>query len=791
MRFTLLLLILLTQLPAFAQQNITLRGATVDSRGEPLIYTEIGLYTTEDTTAVMEVLADEKGAFELAPKPGSYLLMVKYFGFKDYYKLINITDQHVDLGKLTLEDTFDELEGVSLEAQKDVMEFKMDKRIYNVGSDISNIGTNASEMLENIPSVAVDAEGNVSLRGNQSVRILIDGKYSGFASTADALKQLQTDRIEKVEIITNASARYDAEGDAGIINIVLKKDRKDGLNGSVNLRTGYNPMYGGGFNFNYRKNKFNYYIGFNINKDQSPATSTTYQRLRSEDTSFTYRQLYNHERNKYRNDGTFGVDYDINDQNTLSASFNFRSGIGNNFYDRVYENLDDNDQVLSRDTRLEDNEELEDLLEGTLSFRRKLNKKGGEWNTEFKIFRDQDFERSDFTETSTGYTEVKKERSNAFVTEQYALLQSDYIYPIGNDGKVEMGFRSQWRNMNNDFGFSRQVGNEWETPAQFNDNFDYDEKVHAAYLMGANTYGKLGMQVGLRAELSDITTTQASESEANRKNYLNFFPSAAFSYKLSDASTLQLSYSRRIRRPGQWDLMPFMKFGDNREMRVGNPDINPELTNSLEAGWMQYFKNGSLLSSVYYKKTTDKIERLAMVGTDGIIYRVPMNISDRDAMGLELNGNYSPKNWLRFTTGFNFFREVVSGVYEGQSFNVDNLSWSNRTALNITFPYEVKFQISANYRAPSVNPQGRSLAIFHSDAGISKDFWKKNATIAFNVRDIFNSRRWKRETNTETIYAISDFQWRPRSFRLTFTYRFNQSRKDAKSQVYEVQDMEE
>jgi hypothetical protein len=316
--------------------------------------------------------------------------------------------------------------------------------------------------------------------------------------------------------------------------------------------------------------------------------------------------------------------------------------------------------------------------------------------------------------------------------------------------------------------------------------------VYAAYLMGENTFGKLGIQLGLRAELSDITTKQKSLLTPNNKNYLNFFPSAAISYKVTEMSTLQLSYSKRIHRPGQWDLMPFMKFGDNREMRVGNPNINPEYTNVIEAGWMQYFKAGSLLSSVYYRNTTDKIERMAEVGIDGIIYKIPMNIASRDAMGLELNGNYNPKNWLRFATGFNFFREKVSGEYQNQVFNVENFTWTNRTSVNITLPYKIRFQTSANYRAPSVNPQGKTLAMFHGDLGLSKDFWKNNATIGLNILDVLNSRRWKNQVHTATIYSVSDFQWRPRSIRLTFTYRFNQPNREMKqnNNSFENRDME-
>lgn len=778
--FTILLLSHFT----FGQHAGTLSGKVVNDQNQPVGYSDVRVYQKNtDTTFITGGLTNEEGIFSFELKKGEYWLTIEYLGMDtDTFNFI-MPNENYDLGIQKLGRGIQALEGVEIVGQRSQLEFQIDKRVYNVGADLNNQGTTASEMLENIPSVTVDADGNVSLRGNQGVRILIDGKYSGFASSADALKQLQSDRIEKVEIITNTSARYDAEGDAGIINIILKKDNRNGFNGSANVRVGYYPDYGAGFSLNYRKNRLNLFLSYNVNYGINPSNSNTYSRLNSPDTAFTYRQIYNSERKKFRNDATLGLDYDLSARNTLSASLNIRSGVGDNFYDRVYENLNTGDELISRDTRYEYNTELEDLLEATIGHRMKLKKEGGEWKTEFKWFRDNDFERSRYSEISSLFVDSHYEKSNADVIEKYQLLQSDLVYPILNEGKFETGIRSQWRNMNNQFGFSEQSGTDWISPSRFNDVFNYDEQVHAAYLMGSNQFGKLGVQAGIRAEYTIIETIQESNSEAINKDYINFFPSLALSYKSSENQTFQLSYSKRIRRPGQWDLMPFMKFGDNRAMRVGNPDINPESTHVVEAGWMQYFSKGSLLSSIYYRRTTDKIERMSEVGSDGIIYTVPMNIASRDAGGIELNATYNPVNWLRFTSGFNFYKEVVSGTYQDEDFNTDNFSWTNRTTANVSLPAGIRMQLSSNYAAPSVHPQGKRRGIFFADLGMSKDIWNKNATIGLNVRDIFNSRRWSNETTTETLYSLTDFQWRPRSIRLVFTYRFNQSSREVEKNM--------
>lgn len=769
----LFILALSIALPSFGQ-NYKLSGSVQDPQNQPIGFAEVRVYQNTDSQFVNGNLTDEAGKYEIDLAPGNYWMTVEFLGLRTDTLQVNMPASSLELPIVTLGRDVQQLEGATIIGQRNPMEFQIDKRVYNVDADLNNQGTTASEMLENIPSVTVDAEGNVSLRGNQGVRILIDGKYSGFATSADALKQLQSDRIDRVEIITNASSRYDAEGDAGIINIILKKEQKNGFSGSANVRTGYFPDNGAGFNLNYRKNNWNFYLNYNINHNINPSNSTTYQRLHTSDTAFGYRQFYESERKKLRNSASFGVDYNFNDNHQISASINARTGNGNNFYDRVYDNLNEADVVLNTDTRLEYNRELEDMYEATLGYRMKLNREGGSWNTEFRFFHDQDFENSDYSEINSMWVDSHYEKSKAHIIERYYLAQSDLILPLSNTAKMETGIRSQTRTFNNDFGFSELLAGTWEAPSQWNDNFKYNEQVHAAYLMGSNQWDKLGIQAGIRAEYTIIETLRQSEAIPNSKDYIDFFPSVALSYQTSEMQTFQLNYSKRIRRPGQWELMPFMKFGDNKEMRIGNPDVDPEMTHSFEAGWMQYFTKGTLLSSVYYRRTNNKIERMSEVGSDGIVYRIPMNIANRDAVGVELNANYNVRNWFRLSSAFNFYKETINGNYQGEDFLTDNFSWSNRSTANFSFPKYWRIQVAANYQAPRVHPQGRTLAIFHSDLGVSKDLWGQKATLGLNVRDVFNSRRWRSETNTESITAVSDFQWRPRSIRLVFTYRFNQ-----------------
>lgn len=765
---------------AFAQeQSLLIKGIVKDDQGETLPYATITIHNPTDSIMISGVASQEDGSFELAVPAEQYLLQISFFGMDSKWMRLSQSAGTIELGTVKLETGGgDRLNDVVVVGYRDQMSLHIDKRVYNVGSDLSAQGGNATDMLQNIPSVSVDPEGNVSLRGSQAVRILIDGKISGFASSADALQQLQSDMIERVEIITNASARYEAEGEAGIINIILKKNVKRGFNGTATVRGGFYPDDGLGINANYRKNKLNLYGSANYNYRRVVGRSSTHQRLENADTAFIYEQGYKHVRKKNSVSVNAGMDYSIDTKNSLSFSLGYRQGLGRNEYDRSYDNSRINGDFVSRDERFEDQTEKENMIEATLGYSRKFNREGAEWKTSARWMHDKDFEDSDYDEYSSIAPDYIIERSNAHITQQLVLLQSDFIWPIKTTARLEAGVRAQVRDFDNKFGYSRLVNENWVANPRYNDRFNYEEQVYAAYLQGGNTYGKLGMQMGLRAEYSEVYTRQYSQAGDNSRSYLNFFPSLSLSYQQNKQQTYQLSYSRRIRRPGQWDLMPFMKFGDNRTMRVGNPNLDPELTDSYEAGMLNTWVKGSLLSSVYYRHTKDKFERISSAGADGVIYQTAMNIATRDAIGLELNANYSPTNKVRLSTGFNFFREEINGKLDNATFSYDNFSWSNRSSIGLFLPQRWRMQLSGNYEAPTVTAQGKRLSVYFMDFGMSKDIMKRKATIAFNVSDIFNSRKWRSTVNTPEIQSETMFQWRQRSARITFTYRFNQVARD-------------
>lgn len=774
-------------LPIFAQteNNATILLSLVDTTNTPILFSEVYLLSSKDSSVIAISSPDENGLVELTTVQDSYLLLIETEGFENKILPITLSSNRQDLGKIMLKPYVEltNLGEVVVVLEKNPMELKIDKRIYNVSADINNQGGTASDVLENIPSVTVDAEGNVSLRGNSNVRILIDGKLSGFASTADALKMLQADAIDRIEVITNASSRYDAEGDAGIINIILKKDQNKGFNAIINARTGYYHDHGLGVRLNYKKNKLNLYTDFNFNYSFFPGNSTTYQSLSNADTQMTYFQTYKHDREKLRFNFRIGADYQWNPKHNTSIDFSMRNGKGNNFIFRQYDNYADN-ILFNTDIRLEDQTEDEKLIETNINHVYNFNEKGS-WKNVVSYYFDRDYENSIYDEKSSQTGNEKSETSKAYIDNKVLQFQSDLIYPFSENGKVESGIRLQNRIFDNEYGYKMQVSpTEWETPTRFNDDVLYDETIFAAYLMGSEMFGNLGVQGGLRAEHTNVLTWLKSTPDKNKMTYWNFFPSAAISYKINDYNNIQLSLSRRIRRPGQWDLLPFMKFGDNREIRVGNPNLNPELTYSTELTWMRYLDRGSILASIYYKNTKDKIERIAEYGSDGIIYRLPLNIAGSEALGSELIFTYQITKWMRFNTNFNLYHFNIFGEYNGQNFDRSTFTWTNRSSVNFMLPYETKLQLTGQYEAPRINPQGKVLSVTWFDLALSKDVMNQKATIGFNVRDVLNTRIHRSITQTEEIYSESDFQWRPRSFMLTFTYRFNQTKKDERKESF-------
>src|SRR5690606_15025298 len=477
------------------------------------------------------------------------------------------------------------LDEIQISAERSQMELKLDKRVVNVGSDLTSTGTNVADLRDNIPSISVDVEGEVSLRGSQNVRILVDGKPSGLLgnNVADALRQLQSDMVERVEIITNPSARYDAEGEVGIINIVMKKESRQGFNGSIDLSAGDPARYGVGINFNLRRDWINLFLNGGLYYRKSPGEGSTFQRFNGPQGL----EIYESESDRYRsglsNRYQFGADFFLDDHNTITASGIYRFSDGENRTEINYRDLDQNLNILERSRRIDMEDEDGNDLETAINYTRTFDEEDRKLTADFKWLRNLDDEISDITESYLTSMEPDL-LQNSFNREgeENFLIQIDYVDPVGGEGMFEAGFKANIRDVSNDFQVTQlNQYNEWEILPEYDDNLTYFENIYAGYAIYGNKWNKISYQFGLRLEHSDITTRLENEGRDNNRRYTDLFPTAHFTYEANPSNQFQLSYSRRLSRPWFRMLLPFSNFSDSRSRRVGNPDLDPEYSHSI------------------------------------------------------------------------------------------------------------------------------------------------------------------------------------------------------------------
>jgi outer membrane receptor protein involved in Fe transport len=771
----------------WAQGTWMITGQIVDNNNAAIPYANAALYAAADSALIAGGVSNDDGNFSISANEGNYYLKITFLSFDE--KIIsNIALIHnLTLGKIQLQSRSQLLNAVTIQSEKSQLELYLDKRVFQVGKDLSNISGSAAEILDNVPSVTVDVEGNISLRGSQNVRILIDGRPSGLTgiSTADALRQLQGNLIESIEIITNPSARYDAEGEVGIINIILKKEKQKGVNGSFSVNGGYPHNYGASFNLNFRRSQLNFFSSYGINYRSNPGSGFSYQSFIQPDTTFFYHQKNQRTRSDLAHNLRAGLDYYFNDKNMLTGSILLRSSNGLNTSRNEYLDFDNNNALVRTVVRNEREEEPELNTELALNYRREYARKGQLLTADFKWIENIETEEATFNQIDYSLDSIGFERSRNTENERNALVQIDYIHPYREKGKMEAGFKSTLRVIDNDFIVERmdQENNVWNILPEYHNNLIYTENIHAAYFMIGNEIKRFSWQTGMRGELSDINVELAESNVVNFQNYFNIFPSAHLSYKFSANRTLQLSYSYRLSRPRFRDLMPFSNYSDNRAVFVGNPDLRPEYTNSIEAGYLINWESGSVLSSAYYRYRTGVVERIAIVDSVGFTRSHPVNLSSEDAYGLEFNFSWNPVKWWRLNTNANFYRAITEGTFNDQRFFSDTYTWTNRTTSRITVFRNWDFQTGFNYRAPRQTPQGMNRSLYFIDLGLSHDTFKGNGTLTFAVRDLLNSRKFRSEIYRpdEGYYSETNFQWRARQFLLTFTYRLNK-KKESRSQ---------
>lgn len=782
----LVVLIFLALFPSFAtaqeiqDKKYSVSGTVVNEKGDAVPYSNITLLKRSDSSQFFITASNDKGEFDFSILPGAWLLKVSFLSYNEELVPFTITSSNIAFGKIVLRTNTKTLNEVVVTSEKKLMELKLDKRVYNVSQDVSNIGSNASEILANIPSVDVDIDGNVSLRGSQGVRILIDGKPSALTGirSNDALRNLQGALIDRIEVVTNPSSRYDAAGETGIINIILKKNKTRGFNGNFTGTAGYPSNFSAAYSINYRTQRVNLFSSFGTTYRKNPGNGFSIQKYSGTDTGFIYHQTESRSRKEISGNLVTGIDYTMAPRTTLTGSFLLDLGREKNITNLLYEDFNDAGQLTSTVLRTDDETERESDKEISLSFRKKYSENSDkELTADFKWTNSGETETSDYHQADMNGGEPTMQRSGNPAYEDNLLLQTDYIHPFGEDGKFETGFKGTIRKITNEYLVEEFTNGDWVSLPAFDNNMEFTEKIFAAYAMMGNKVKKLSYQFGLRGELTDMQTGLIKTNEINKRSYFNVFPSSSISYEMDDKNTLQLSYSYRINRPHFRNLTPFANFSDPRVYFVGNPNLNPEFTHSMEAGHLLDWGRGSLFTSIYYRHKKGVAERIRILDSiTGIANIIPINLSIQNDIGLESAFSIEVSNWWKFNTSFNFYHSKANGEYKGERYGSKTFSWTNRTTSRITFFKKVDFQTSLFYHSPRNNTQGRTLGMYTIDLGLATDVFKGKGTLTLNIRDLMNSRLRRSIVDIPGYYSESEFQWRPRQIRLTLNFRLNQQK---------------
>lgn len=786
------------------REPIKITGTVLDSdSGQPLEYATLVLKSVRNPDRVTGGLTDIDGKFEVEITPGRYIVSVEYISFIPFKLEEQEYQTSTNLGTIKLKLDVEQLAEVEVIGEKTSVEVRLDKKIYNVGKDLTNSGATISDALDNIPSVTVDVDGAIALRGNGNVRILINGRPSalaGFGST-DALRQLPADAIEKVEVITSPSARYDAEGTAGILNIVLKKEKTRGFNGTINTTVGYPDAFSITPNLNLRTDRFNIFttIGYRYRKGPGNALFDNTYFNGAFDRVLEERGI---DRSNSGFNANLGIEYFLTETSSLTASAFGRLNDGediteNNTIRFIATDIDS--RTFRREVEVED----EKSYQLSLNYNNDFNDKGHKLTADFQYSYDEEIKPTTIIENNTfpNNDAVASENINEIEEQNEVLLQVDYVLPMG-EAQFEAGYRGNFEESDTDFALEELnlATGIFEPNLGLTNRFVFNQNVNALYSQYGNKFGNFSFLLGMRLENTqlkgkvtgvDVATLQeilGSEIDLDfDKNYLGLFPTINLIYELAENENLTLGYNRRINRPRGRYINPFPSRSSRTNVFQGNPDLDPAFANAYDLGYLKRWGKLTLTSSVYYQKETNSFERIqeetGELTSDGIaiIRSLPINLSTNERIGAEMGILYNAFKWWRINGSFNFFQFNSNGFYNGVDFGAKNTSWFSRFSSKVTLPGKIDWQTNAYYRGPTENAQTRNEGIFSLNLAFSKDILKDKGTIAFNVSDLLNSRKRMSFTETPFFTSESEFQWRVRQFNLSFVYRINQKKQNTRN----------
>jgi len=757
----------------WGQNTTTITGKVVEANNSsPIEFATVLVGDPQDQIPIVGTTTLQDGSFVLETNAIDFYIEVSFIGFTTKrFDNPAIVNNKIDLGTIIISEDSQQLNEVVVEGEISQTVFKLDKRVFNVGADLSSTGASALEVLNNVPSVNVTIEGQISLRGSQGVQILINGKPSVIANEqGNALGTLTADMIERIEVITNPSAKYDAEGTSGIINIVLKKEEKKGLNGSVTLNTGTPNNHSLGLSLNRRTEKFNLFSQLGFGRRTFPSDEETENRNLVDETYIT--SFGQNDKNETFFNLILGTDYHINDFNVLTLSGNFAYEWEKENADAIFSTYDSDNSITDAFRR----RELTTATNPKYSYELQY-KKDFVGNEEQSLLisatgnlfaKDQS---SDFTNNTTvGNEEDMLQQSRTDFSQAEYTFKADYTHPWSEKFTLETGTQYQINDVENDFAISNFDGTNYIEDPDLTNVFEWTQKVLGIYATTAYEDDSWGIKVGLRFEDTDVTTLLQNTNVTNDKKYNNFFPSGHTSYKITDDLSLQAGYSKRIFRPRLWDLNPFYNIRNNYSISTGNADLQPEFTDSYEVTSIYKIGKISMNLGVFYRHTEDVVEQI-VVFEDNVSISRPENVGINNTTGIEFNAKYIPTNWLSFTNDFNYSHFTREGDFDGSTFDFKGDQWSTRLTSKFKLPAAIDLEFIGNYRSGYRTLQQEITENLFLDFGARKKILKGKAILNLSIRDVFASRI-RENITTQPIFYLRDFSQQGRFVTLGISFGF-------------------
>ncbi|MDQ1265291.1 MAG: hypothetical protein QG635_441 [Bacteroidota bacterium] len=754
--------------------------------GESMISASVAILKAIDSTAVTGDKTDKSGKFAINDIPyGIYLLKVSYLGYKTAYSrniMIDKNNTHINMGDISLQQTAIDMSEIEVTGKRDYIEFSQGKKIISVEQGIVNSGGNALDVMKTIPSVDVDMDGNVSLRGSGSVKILIDGKPSTLVGNlSSVLEQIPAGMIDKIEIITNPSAKYDPEGLSGIINVILKKDKNFGLNGQIGANAGTSDKYNSAVNVNYNTGFLNLFAGYDFRGDIRNMNGSSFRQSIFTDSSNFLDQNNTMRRKSLFHNVRGGFDLNFSRSDRISASGSARLGSSGNDEVTNYSYLNNLRILDSYSTGDYFESSPRNNYDASLSYIHLFESKDNKLTADFFYSSMDDDEASDlamnfFNPDMTLRTDtVYKQYSDNYEKFTTVTAQADYENKFESGIKVEAGWKSFFRKTDDDYKFKLydMQTSLWLNDINKSNRFIYEEYVHALYLTGSYNWNLFSLQAGLRMEYTQTNGNQLTQNSQFEKEYLDLFPTFNLSYKLTQTQDLQFNFSRRINRPNDHQLNPFVDYGDPQNIRYGNPELDPEYIGSYEIGYINNFKVLTLNSSVFYRQNDNAVTRFARLDTSGVMAMTFLNLANQKSLGFELGISADFAKWWRFNADFSYYySKLESNRNIGNATNEDYL-WNAKFNSNFFISSDLSFQISGFYNAPNVTIQGRRYEFYSVDVGTKYDLFDKKLSLTLRWSDIFDTMKFRVYGSGSGFEVSRSFKRETSIIMLGFTYKIN------------------